>query len=78
MSWLWLFIALLVVLGGASVYRSLHDQRRAVEPELTDDVIRRLERGERIDAEDPLDVDQIREAEERFWEEERWDEADEW
>jgi hypothetical protein len=45
-----------------------------------DDVLRRIiEEGVvRTDEDEPLDLDEIREEERRFWEGEEWDEADEW
>jgi len=39
---------------------------------LDDDMIRRIERDGSIDIEDPLDLEQVREEEERFWSE-TWD-----
>ncbi|MGH7481599.1 MAG: hypothetical protein ACRELV_05545 [Longimicrobiales bacterium] len=49
-------------------------------PRLTDEMIRQLEDEGWVDVEDeePLDREAIREAEERFWDEERWDGADTW
>ena len=39
---------------------------------LDDDMIRRIEQDGSIDIEDPLDLEQVREEEERFWSE-TWD-----
>jgi hypothetical protein len=44
---------------------------------LSDEHIRAIEREGRVDVEDPLDLDRIREEETRFWEE-SWDEPEEW
>jgi len=61
----------------------VHYRRRAVpsepEPTLTDEMIRQIEREGWLHIEDsePLDLDEIREQEELFWEE-SWDEPDEW
>ena len=76
----------LVSLGFAllvAVVVIVHYRRRAVlsEPEttLTDGMIRQIEQEGRLRIEDsePLDLDEIREQEELFWEE-SWDEPDEW
>jgi hypothetical protein len=68
-----------VVLAGGLMARTRI--RRTVEgdaPVVTDEVLRRiLEEGEVPPEEvDPLDEEEIREAEDRFWEEE-WDEPEE-
>jgi hypothetical protein len=61
----------------------LHYRRRAASSAqdslLTDDMIRQIEQQGRLDLEDeePLDLDEIRELEEQFWEE-SWDEPEEW
>jgi len=44
---------------------------------LTDEQISAIEREGRVDLEDPLDLDRIRDEETRFWEE-SWDEPEEW
>jgi len=45
---------------------------------LTDDMIAQIERSGTVDVDEPLDLGEIAEEEEQFWEEERWDEADEY
>jgi len=76
----------LVSLGFAllvAVVVALHYRRRVLSSEpdttLTDDMIRQIEEEGRLRIEDsePLDLDEIREQEEQFWEE-SWDEPDEW
>ena len=44
--------------------------------ELDDDMIRRIEQDGVIDLEEPLDLDEVRQEEERFWSE-TWDIPDE-
>ena len=57
------------------------EEARRAQPDttLTDDMIRQIEEEGRlhIDDSEPLDLDEIREQEEQFWEE-SWDEPDEW
>jgi hypothetical protein len=53
----------------------LRDRRRGEG--LSDDQIRAIEQEGRVDVEDPLDFDRIRDEETRFWEE-SWDEPEEW
>lgn len=69
--------ALAIAAGVRHVLR-IRELRRP--PEITDDMIARLESGESLwlEHDEPLDLDEIREEEERFWESESWDEADEW
>ncbi|MFO7260728.1 MAG: hypothetical protein DIU52_006215 [bacterium] len=61
----------------------VHYRRRAAssepEPILTDEMIRQIEREGwlHLDDGEPLDLDEIRQQEEQFWEE-SWDEPDEW
>ena len=43
---------------------------------LDDDMIRRIEQDGAIEVEDPIDFDEVREEEERFWSE-SWDIPDE-
>ena len=70
-------LALLAVLGGAVIrWRVLHGTGR-VRVRLTDqDILTILREGTlAVDEDEPLDLDLVREAEERFWSE-TWDEAD--
>jgi len=45
--------------------------------QLTDDMIEQIERRGSVDVDEPLDLDDIADEEARFWDEERWDDADE-
>ena len=70
-------LALLVIAAGI-VYRTrLHPRDGAGSDRLTDDMMRRIEAEGALDVEEPLDMEQIREEEERFWEEEPWEEPEE-
>lgn len=72
--------AALVILAGLAARRKI---RRAVigeAPVVTDEVLRRvLEEGsvDVTETDEPLDEDQIREAEDEFWTSE-WDDAEPW
>jgi len=66
---------LALIAGGLYVLR-LRELRRGGGT-LTDDMIERIENTGRLDLDEPLDLEDIREEEERFWEEEPWDEAEE-
>ena len=71
-------LGLLAVIAGL-LYRNrvqrLRDQESAA---LSDAMIRQIEERGSIDVDDePLDLTTIQEEEARFWEEERWDEAEE-
>lgn len=43
---------------------------------ISDDMIRQIERRGTLEVDEGLDLKRIREEEERFWDEERWDRAD--
>jgi hypothetical protein len=44
---------------------------------LTDDMVRQIEDAGYIEVDEPLDLEEIQEEEERFWEEAPWEEPDE-
>jgi hypothetical protein len=71
MNWVFLLGALLVTAGYLG-YRSQMDRLR---PRLSDEDIRAIERGEPIGTEEPLDMEEAAEEEERFWDE-TWDEPE--
>jgi len=83
MSVLLIAAALLVLVAGV---RARSSRRAAVSgtdsPRVTDDLIRRIERGEPIgahrsgDDDEALDLAEIADAEQEFWDE-TWDEPDE-
>lgn len=68
------------VLGLLAVAAALVYRRRLQRTTITldDSMIRSIETHGVIDVDEPLDLEAIREEEERFLEEERWDEADDW
>jgi hypothetical protein len=70
-------IGMLALLGGV-LYRVR--LMRAVTPPraLTDDMVRQIEESGWVEVDEPLDFEAIREEEERFLEEEAWEEPDEW
>lgn len=75
----WIVVGALLTVSFIRVRSTLWEVRR--KQGLDDDDIRRiLETGvlHRDDDEEPLDLREIEEQERRFWEEERWDEAEEW
>lgn len=74
---LFLILAGIVIVGGLAATRRIRDTVDGDVPVVTDEVMRRiLEEGGSGDEEEPLDEDEIREAEDRFWDEE-WDRPDE-
>lgn len=44
---------------------------------LTDDMVRQIEEAGYVDLDEPLDLEEIQEEEERFWEEAPWEDPDE-
>lgn len=75
---LWIVLALLVLAAGAAVRMRVRSATRREEVELDEEMIRRIEEEGRLetDEREPLDWDEIREEEDRFWSE-TWDEPDE-
>ena len=73
-----LVLALLVIAAGIAYRNRLHPRGGGpASAQLTDDMVRRIEAEGALDVEEPLDMEQIREEEERFWEEEPWEEPEE-
>jgi uncharacterized membrane protein len=75
---LWIVLALLVLAAGVAVRMRVRSATRREEVELDEEMIRRIEEEGRLetDEREPLDWDEIREEEDRFWSE-TWDEPDE-
>jgi hypothetical protein len=71
-GWIFAIGAALVVAAGLGVRRRV---RRVTGRGLSDDVIRRIEAGDRVQVDDPLDLDEAADEEERFWNE-SWDEPE--
>ncbi|CAN5857496.1 hypothetical protein BH23GEM9_BH23GEM9_36550 [soil metagenome] len=68
----------IIALAGGLVYRSrLMRATGPGETRITDDVVKQIEEAGWVDIDEPLDIDEIKEEEARFWEE-PWDEPDEW
>lgn len=60
------------------VYRSRLVELVKSETALSDDMVRQIETSGWVDIDEPLDHGHIREEEDRFLEEEAWDEPEEW
>lgn len=77
MSALLVGLALLALVAGLAARRRIRRARE--EPGLSDDLVRRIEREGRVRYEppEPLDLEEIREEEDAFWER-SWDEPEEW
>jgi hypothetical protein len=71
-----LAIGVLVIAGWLRV-RERVTRSRAV-PRVDDDALRQILEDGTLEHEDPLDLERAAEEERRFWNEERWDEAEEW
>ena len=81
MGTLFLILAFVVLLAGLLARRRV---RRAVEgrsPVVSDDLLRSILDHEALHTPndgEPLDEDAIRQAEDEFWEEDQWTDADDW
>jgi len=65
----------LAVVGYVLGRHRFYERRR--DASLDDDAIRRIEAGGNVEVDEPLDLDEAREEEERFWDED-WDEPEPW
>lgn len=76
-------VALAILLGilalsGGFIYTATRS--RGLGPPahgLSDDMVRQIEAAGYIDVDEPLDLEEIQEEEERFWEEAPWEEPEE-
>lgn len=71
-------IGMLALAGGVLYRARLKRVTGPVQPALSDDMVRQIEQSGWIEMDEPLDFETIREEEERFLEEEAWDEPEEW
>ena len=69
------FGGLLVAVAAVVFLRRRHVRRRVSRRvgRVGDDELRAILEHGRIEVEEPLDLEEIREEEKRFWEEERWE-----
>lgn len=72
----WIALAALTIIGGAQVWLRIRHARESKVHPLSDEEIRRLERGGSIEIEPPTDLNEAADEEEHFWGE-SWDEPDE-
>lgn len=78
MSWLVLVLFGILALAAAAVIRRrIREYVSRAEADVTDEVVRRIEEEGRVDLreDEPLDLDEIEDEEDRFWSE-TWDEPD--
>lgn len=75
----WLLLGALLLVAWLTARARLHHLSSQPGPAVDDDAIRRImEEGTLTTEEDePLDIDEVSREEQAFWDEERWDEADE-
>lgn len=71
-------IALAVLAAVAGALYLLRLRENVAGERVTDDMIDQIERTGRVEMDEPLDLDEIADEEAKFWEEERWDEADDY
>ena len=83
-SFFWLFfwvgLTALAFVAGLGLRRRLRERLGSSGPGLDDaDVRRIIETGSlRREVDEPLDLEEIDDQEERFWSESSWDEPEEW
>lgn len=76
---LFAILSLLVIAAWVAHRREVRGTVEGRRPVLTDDHLREILGGGSVDLPEaePLDEEEIREAEDRFWEETEWDEPEE-
>lgn len=72
MGWLFTVLAVLVAGSWYGYRKRLAEHRRRG---LTDDAVRRIEAHGRVEMDEPLDLEEAAEEEEKFWSE-SWDEPE--
>ncbi len=72
---MYLITLLIAILAVAAIVSRRRTRSRMDVGGLGDDQVRRIETVGRIEVEDPLDLEEIRAAEQSFWEE-TWDEPE--
>lgn len=76
-----MFLAILlgiVALTGGLLYHARRQRASVLFAQtLTDDMVRQIEEAGYIDVDEPLDIQEIQEEEERFWEEAPWEDPEE-
>ena len=82
MSWVWILLAVLLIVATLRYRRGLDARKRGGGPVVDDDAVRRILEHGRIETPDdeddePLDLDAIAREEEEFWKE-SWDEPEEY
>lgn len=79
---LFLILALVVIVGGllarARVRRSAKGSLTILGDDLLRSILEEEEELRAFDEDEPLDEDVIREAEDEFWAEGQWTDADDW
>jgi hypothetical protein len=65
----------ILALSGGLLYQAR--RQRLFAQALTDDMIRQIEERGHVELDEPLDLQEIQEEEERFWEEAPWEEPEE-
>lgn len=68
----------ILALTAGLIYQARRQRTSALFAQgLTDDMVRQIEEQGSIDVDDPLDLEEIQEEEERFWEEAPWEDPEE-
>jgi hypothetical protein len=75
MSGFFIALTILLLIAGILYRRRMLEARS--KDRLSDEMVRQIEQSGRLDRDEPLDWEEIEEAEERFWEE-SWDEPEEY
>ena len=68
---------ILALVGALAFYIRRQHVTSLFAQTLTDDMVRQIEETGYIDVDEPLDLEEIQEEEERFWEEAPWEEEEE-
>lgn len=78
MTYLATLLGILALAAGVRYLLRLRRETASPPLEVTDDLVRQIEREGVIETgeDEPLDWERIEEEEELFWDEERWDRAD--
>lgn len=78
-GWIFAVLSVVVLLGWVERRRRIRRTIRGDRPLVGDDQLRQIMRDGRVEVDDPgeLDEEEIRRAEDRFWDESAWDDPEE-
>lgn len=70
--------SVLAIVAGILYLRRLRALGARKRFRVDDDIVREIEESGRVEVDEPLDMEDIRDEEERFWRDQPWEEPEQW